>query len=435
MRRLRYVCTVIAVLGFLSSLVASADEIEKQAMRQGMADYLKACKLNASQSLWHHDLCGRMLIADPETRFIVGSHQDKSGVLRPVGEVFEGQAPEGFTFSNTAVDFAGERWAEVMAPLPTETYLRIRLLIHESFHRVQPEIGLDGPSPLNDHLDEKDGRLWFRMELRALAQAVRSKDLPASRKAAIDAMSFRSYRNQLFPGSAKTEDELELHEGIPEYTGTVVALNVTGENMERLARETENFEQRTTYVRSAAYGTGPALGVLLDRYSPGWRNSLKTKSMAEMLSSALRLPRGESPEQLRHRAEAYAFKAVSFDEQQRSLVREQRMAEYRKLFITGPVLIFPETKELYRGFNPNNLVPFGEEGTVYPTGTFNAPWGSLEVSDGGALVAKNNMSLRVSAPKDISGNPVNGAGWVLKLHAGWTIQPIPSTGNYEVVKK
>jgi hypothetical protein len=77
-----------------------------------------------------------------------------------------------------------------------------------------------------------------------------------------------------------------------------------------------------------------------------------------------------------------------------------QLTRFRKLFIAGPTLQFPKTAELYRNFNPYNLVSLGDQGTVYPTGTFTAAWGKLQVDDVGALLAPDNQSLKVAAPQD-----------------------------------
>jgi hypothetical protein len=79
-----------------------------------------------------------------------------------------------------------------------------------------------------------------------------------------------------------------------------------------------------------------------------------------------------------------------------------------------------------RSFDPNTLTPLDSLGTVYPTGAFDASWGSLEVSSGGALLTGDFQTLRVAAPA--AGEPttgtVKGDGWTLTLKEGWAIQPI-----------
>jgi len=86
-----------------------------------------------------------------------------------------------------------------------------------------------------------------------------------------------------------------------------------------------------------------------------------------------------------------------------------------------------------RNFNPGGLVPFPPHGTYYPTGTFAASWGKLQVDSGGALVAPDNRSLRVPAPADPDARPIRGAGWVLQLEPGWTIRPSERPGSFAVV--
>ena len=64
---------------------------------------------------------------------------------------------------------------------------------------------------------------------------------------------------------------METQEGLPEYTGVFVALRATGEDIQREAPEIEAWEDSDALARSFGYATGPALGLLLDRYAVGWR--------------------------------------------------------------------------------------------------------------------------------------------------------------------
>src|SRR5437899_3307870 len=165
----------------------------------------------------------------------------------------------------------------VSLPLPIDEFLRIRLLAHESFHRVQPALGLRASDAASGHLDSESGRLWLRLELRALSQALRL-DGDAARSATKDALLFRTTRQHLNAGADVRESALEIQEGLAEYTGTVIALARSGEALTRVARAVETFEDRPAFSRSFAYATGPALGLLLDRYAVGWRKKLKQDS-------------------------------------------------------------------------------------------------------------------------------------------------------------
>jgi hypothetical protein len=111
------------------------------------------------------------------------------------------------------------------------------------------------------------------------------------------------------------------------------------------------------------------------------------------------------------------------------------MAGYRARFLNGPVLEFPRDEELRRSFNPNNLVPLDDKGTVYPTGTFAAIWGRLEINEVGGLLAPDNQALRVTAPAEPSVHPLTGPGWKLELAPGWTVRPAGKAGDFIVARE
>ncbi|WP_336830540.1 hypothetical protein [Sphingobacterium multivorum] len=73
-----------------------------------------------------------------------------------------------------------------------------------------------------------------------------------------DALIFRKYRNSLFSGSAHIENQLELNEGIAEYTGVMIS----GRNKEKTKKHFTDVVDRSfsnpTYVRSFAYNTTPS---------------------------------------------------------------------------------------------------------------------------------------------------------------------------------
>jgi hypothetical protein len=253
-----------------------------------------------------------------------------------------------------------------------------------------------------------------------------------SRNAAKDALFFRAARQRLHPGSDRLEAALEIQEGLAEYTGTVVALGASGESPARVARAVEDFEDQRALARSFAYATGPALGLLLDRFGGTWRKSIKSDTnLASLLAKALGFSSAvDVVKEAESRARRYGFRAVSQDEHSRAARTQALLASYRARFLDGPILEFPKTEELRRSFNPNNLIPLGESGTVYPTGTFVSRWGTLQVDDVGALLAPDNQSLRVSAPADSQARPLVGPGWRLELAPGWTIRATAKSGNF-----
>jgi len=78
-------------------------------------------------------------------------------------------------------------------------------------------------------------------------------------------------------------------------------------------------------------------------------------------------------------------------------------------------------------------VPFPPHGTYYPNGTFAADWGKLQLDSGGAVLAPDNLSMKVAAPADPAARPLRGDGWTLVLSPGWTIRPGTRPGSLTLV--
>ena len=404
----------------LSILPAFAQIDDAQALKQ----FHQAC-IDDKSPLWGVTLWGRIVLADPSTRSAIATERDPDGKFEPRDGLFYGTLPDKITPSNTSIDWGGQQWSLVMMPLPVSKYSRLNLLAHESFHRLQKDLNLRATDQMNGHLDTEAGRVWLRMELRALARALRTNG-DESKSAVQDALAFRAIRQKMFPGAKAHEASLEIQEGLAEYTGTVFALKNSGETIQRVARATEDFEDQQSFTRSFAYATGPALGLLLDRYKPDWRKSVTSETdLASILSAAVGTRTGDARDQ-------YGYQSVSTDEHERELRHQEVLTKFTNLFLEGPVLQFPKTAELYRNFNPSNLVSLGEHGTVYPTGTFTSRWGKLHVEDVGALLSPDNQTLRVVAPK--SADSLSGPGWKLELAPGWTIRPSTHPGDFELIQ-
>lgn len=417
-----------------------APPLDTAAAVGALRELADACRREAG-ALWGASVCGPTLLVDPRTRALIASAPDTAGALRPLAGdtgVYVGALPREVGLANSSVRWGGREWAMVLLPVPDDRYERVKLLAHESFHRLQPALGLAGRDPINAQLDERAGRVWLRLELRALARALRAPR-DSARAFASDALLFRARRNALFAGSDTLEAALERQEGLAEYTGAKVALLATGEPESRVAADVARAEgSPRPYVRSFAYATGPALGLLLDRYDPRWRGAARTTpALATRLSAALgfRAPAGAALEaRAGERARLYGADSVLAREAARDEERRARVAEYTARLVDGPLLVLRQ-QGLGLSFDPGALFPLGALGTVYPTGTFTGPWGKLEVTSGGALLAGDFSRLAVPAPRDTAARPLAGDGWTLELAPGWTLRAsAPRPGNLEVVR-
>lgn len=419
----------------LAAPVSNAESEPQSAIDPGLARqyFAEARALSDREDgkLWGRALYGPLMFVDPVTRTIVADRADQAGKLKPSAGVFVGALPPEHNIANTAFQFSGWRWTMVVWPLPKDRDARGLLLIHELWHRIQDDIGFPASSPANAHLDTQEGRYWMRLEWAALRQALQLQG--AERKQGLaDALTFRDHRRSLFTDAAADERGLEMNEGLANYTGTAAA-GATVEDRIRLAiHELNAGERKPTFVRSFAYASGPAYGLLLDDVKPGWRAGLKANDdLGAILGEAIGFkPSPELAHAARDRAVVWGGEAIATEEAARELDRRARVAAIRKKLVEGPTLHL-RFSNMRIQLDPDGLIPLDDLGTVYPTARIVDSWGVLTVTDG-ALIDANWSGVRVAAQAETAARPLSGPGWTIDLAAGWSVVPEAGGRGYRV---
>ncbi len=418
-----------AVLWSTSSTLAQTSPVDTTLASQYFREARMLCRHDNGE-LWGTSLWGPILFVDAKTRAVVASHADQDGILTRTADVFVGTLPERMNIANTSVDWAGLKWTMMIWPPPEDPHRRANLMAHELWHRIQGDIGFPSSGASNSHLDSRDGRIWLQLEWRALAAAL-TGPTERRRQAITDALLFRARRKALFPQAACEEQAMEMHEGLAEYTGVRLSGHpnprqyVADNNLQEAAR-------KPSFVRSFAYASGPAYGLLLDETQADWRRSLKKEhDLGTLLQKALtiELPQDIQPA-AESRAKDYDGEQLQASEEQRERNRQKLLDAYRAKLVDGSVLEVP-LRNMRMQFNPGNLVPFDSLGTVYPDIRIVDEWGILTVSKG-ALMNSTFSKIYVSAPSDLSMSPIQGDGWTLELNSGWTIAPGSRPGDYVV---
>ena len=251
--------TYLLLAGFLS---ASQDLTPSAAL----AAFDEALDLSDEDggALWGRELFGPLIFLDPASRTMIASEPDAEGRLTERDGAFVGPLGDDVGVANTAQSWGGVTWTTMVWPLPSDATDRRRLIAHELFHGLQPALGHSIAAATNTHLDTLDGRIWLRVEFRALAAALRSTSVEGRRSALRDAHLFRAYRRSLFEGSSANEDALERNEGLAEYTGWRLCGLVLTDLPEQVASRLERDEPGKSFQRSFAYASGPAYAVLVD---------------------------------------------------------------------------------------------------------------------------------------------------------------------------
>lgn len=408
----------------------------KQTDSSKYAEYFKEIKeaTRKFQSLWGKDLYSAILLVNPKTREVFANEPDSGGLLKRAGKIYSGSLPENINTANTAMTWNGKDWAMITLPLPDDKFDRLDLIAHELFHKAQPSLGFKLNNIDNNHLNDKNGRIYLRLELEALKQAVMAPKSKLMRHLQ-DAFVFRAYRHELYPNAAKTENQLELHEGLAEFTGFIVSGQRGKQAASHFAESITKFLSNPTFVRSFAYQTTPIYGYLLRNRRKSWNRQIDvdsdlTKYFQKEFGISLPANLRFASEQI---ADLYNGKQIFAEETRRDEESKRRIAEFKRKFVDEPhfEIIF---EKMSVSFDPGNVVPLEEKGTVYPNIRVTDNWGILTVENG-ALMSPTWDKISISIPTTIEEKKIMGDGWTLDLVTGYFVEKDEASGNYKLKKK
>jgi hypothetical protein len=85
-------------------------------------------------------------------------------------------------------------------------------------------------------------------------------------------------------------------------------------------------------------------------------------------------------------------------------------------------------------FDPRNILPIEDKGTLYQSIRVTDNWGILNVENGALLSPDWNM-VSLTIPGKTDGKKISGDGWTLELNDGYTIIRDETTGNFKMTKK
>ena len=419
-KQTRYYLNALFLLVLLGAGTAADAQVDQQRAQAFFKEAQTLCKRDGGR-LWGVSVCAPMVIADRRTQTFAAS-QPPPDAPRP---------PE-VGFVNAPVKWGGVTWiAYTWDDLVNATSDgRNEIMLHEMFHGVQAQLGLAVGIGENEQLDSVDGRYWLQLEWRALARALKSTG--AQRNAAVgDALAFRQARRRMYPAAAENERGLEINEGTASYSGTVLAASSKAGATAIALDALTSIATGESYVRTFAYASGPAYGVLLDDVSPGWQRALRASDdLGVLLMNALAV---QPANDAAAAASQYGGVDLRAAEREREQLRQDRINELRLRFVEGPVLVFPGGGRAASDSRGATVIP--GSGTVYfHTYSAAGPWGTL-VAEKGVLLASDGRTRRVPAPVRRDDGTFAGDGWTFKAAPGWIVREGSRRGDYEVVRQ
>jgi hypothetical protein len=418
----------------LISLSATSSVGQDRTSSETISTYFTEIKANTDKykDLWNRDLYGPILLVDPGSRIVYSNYPDTNGILKQEGDIFSGVLPGNVNIANTAINWGGKSWAMIMLPLPENKMERLDLLSHELFHRSQPALGFKMSNPANNHLDEKEGRIYLRLELEALRHALLAKSEADQKRNLTNALYFRNHRYSIYHDAKSSENSLELNEGLATYTGIFMSGRDKNQLEEYFENQISGFLGYPTFVRSFAYLTTPLYGTILSKSDLYWNRQIDDKTNLTdffIKSFDLSIPDNLDLETKNQ----YGLAKANTEETKREERIRQLISEYKAIFIEQPHLEI-RFEKMSISFDPRNIMPLEGYGTVYPTIRVTDNWGILTVSSG-ALLGSMWDKITVSEPTLIENDKVTGNGWTIDLNSGYSVEKNTADKNYSLKKR
>ena len=375
--------------------------------------------------LWKKNLYGPLIFVDRTSRRLIANQPDKEGLLKVKDGIYTGVYPKELLINFTPVKFGGVLFA--MAPLPNEedAYRIKTAAIHGLFHRFREISGIPFTSYNTNNMDDKEARLWIKLEWKALRKALGSEG-DNSQPAIRDALIFRGSNRELYQKYANDENRFETYEGLATFTYTLLCSGSRAEFKNRLFENLDRIYAMQSYARSYGFIDGALYASLL--YDKGFELSKIRTDTFDLGKAVKETYKVELPLICRDvagsLAVSYDIGAINKEEEIRLADIKESLHKQVSIFTEKPV-VFLELESPYFDFEPEDIHSLDTLGTLYSSMRVSDNWGKLTVDKVGCLVSNNFKYLRITAKgfKEEK-NRISGEGWHIILNDDWKLVPV-----------
>lgn len=389
---------------------------------------------NDNGKLWGENLYGPVMYVDNLNRAIYANVADKENMLKAREGVFTGVLPKERIITNNVIEFGGVRYAMVPLPETEDRYRMVTRTVHSLFHSFQERHVLKPSTFSTRHLNDRNARLYLKLEWKALTYAIGSSG--ETRNQAIrDALVFRGARRELFPEAIADENKFENYEGLTTFTYIKLCTSGPEELKKRILEYLDRIYQNNSYAWGYGFVHGALYATLLNDKDFDFKQI--QESDFDLGKAALEAYGVTLPAVCRDVAGSlamnYDIQAIRAEESEREAMINENTRRIVTTFNEKPVLTITMESPNF-SFEPEDINFLDTLGTLYEKLRVSDNWGRLAVNEGGALLTNDLHTLRVSA-RDIvvDKNHISGAGWHLVLNDGWRAVPADD-GSYTVTK-
>jgi hypothetical protein len=282
-------------------------------------------------------------------------------------------------------------------------------------------------------MDEKEARLWLKLEWRALRNAINT-DGDQRVQAIRDALIFRGTRREIYPQFINDENKFEDYEGLTTFTYTLLCTSSKEEIRSKLFASLDRVYKFQSYARTYGFISGGLYGYLA--YEKGFDFKTINSDSIDLGNIVKELYNIQLPAVKRDVAGSLALNydvgSINTEEEQRLADIKERRNKQLATFTEKPV-VFLELESPYFDFEPENIRSLDTLGTIYTAMRVSDNWGKLTVDKGGCLISYNLKYLRITAKNFREAkNHYYGDGWHLILNSDWEV--VKMEQNYFVRK-
>jgi hypothetical protein len=383
--------------------------------------------------LWGKNLYGPLMFVDRTSRRIVANMPDKEGLLKGKDGVFTGVYPKESLISNTPVTYGGTLFAITPLPAEDDDFKIKTAALHSLFHRYQKIAGTSSFGYNTNNMDEKEARLWIKLEWKALRKAL-TTDGEEQKLSIRDALIFRGANRELYKKYARDENLFENYEGFATFTYTLLCTQSPDEYKARIFETLDRVYMMQSYSRSYGFIHGALYASLLRE--KGFDFSKIMTNEIDLGNEVKGLYNIELPAICRDVAGSlamnYNLAEINQEEDQRLGDLRESIHEQISIFTEKPV-VFVELESPYFDFEPEEIHSLDTLGTLYSSIRVSDNWGKLTVNKGGCLVSNNFKFLRITAKGFKADHKhISGEDWVLILNNDYELVAVNQ--NYFIRK-
>lgn len=383
------------------------------------------------EQLWGRNIYGPLMFVDRDQRVVYANFPDREGNLKKKEGIYTSTYPRDLIINRDSLTFGGTKFALAALPPVEDEFTIMSRGIRSLYYYHQRFFGYKPLTYNTANMDERNARLWIKLEWRALKKAIQS-DGNERTVALRDALIFRGSNHELYSRYMNDEIIYENFEGLAMFTYLLYATSSEQELVDRLLQSLDETYTYSSYART--YGSIHGALYAWLAYEKGFDFTTIKSADTDLGAIVRELYKISLPEFCRDVAGSialnYDLSTVQAEEDARNLEITNQIKRQTNLFTEKPVvsidLISP-----YFDYEPLDIVPVVSLGTIYNKLNVSDNWGKLMVDKGGCLVSGNFRNLKLPAGNiKIDRTHIYGEGWNLTLNSDWEV--VQNGDNYIV---